>query len=121
MEGFTRLNNDGLRWFQSYLSGRTQLVNVQGTCSSFTDVSCDVPHGSILGPLLFLIYVDDMAGAIDENILMYGDDTAISVSNKHVDVIELKFRTALETMRDWLFDYKLSLHFWKTKSILFGS
>ena len=38
------LNADGLRWFQSYLSGRTQRVNVQGTCSSFTDVKCCVPH-----------------------------------------------------------------------------
>ena len=115
------LNADCLRWFQSYLSGRTQLVNVQGTCSSFTNVSCGVPQGSILGPLLFLIYVNDMAGAIDEKILLYADDTAILVSNKHVDVIELKLRTALETISDWLVDNKLSLHLGKTESILFGS
>ena len=115
------LNADCLRWFQSYLSGRTQLVNVQVTCSSFTDVSCGVPQGSILGPLLFLIYVNDMAGAIDEKILLYADDTAILVSNKHVDVIELKLRTALETISDWLVDNKLSLHLGKTESILFGS
>ena len=103
------------------MSGRTQLVNVQGTCSSFTNVSCGVPQGSILGPLLFLIYVNDMAGAIDEKILLYADDTAILVSNKHVDVIELKLRTALETISDWLVDNKLSLHLGKTESILFGS
>ena len=65
----TGLDADGLRWFQSYLSGRTQLVDVHGTCSSFANVTCGVPQGSILGPLLFLIYVNDMAGAINEKIL----------------------------------------------------
>ena len=115
------LNANGLRWFQSYLSGRTQLVNVQGSCSSVTDENCGVPQGSILGPLLFLIYVNDNAGGTDEKILLYADDTAILVSNKHVDVIELKLKTALETISDWLVDNKLSLNLGKTESILFGS
>ena len=60
---------------------------MQGTCSSFTDVNCGVPQGSILGPLLFLIYVNYMAGAIGEKILLYADDTAILFSNTHVDNI----------------------------------
>ena len=91
------LDTDGLRWFQSYLSGRTQLVDVHGTCSSFTNVTCGVPQDSILGPLLFPIYVNDMAGAINEKILLYADDTAILVSDKHVNAIEAKLGTALET------------------------
>ena len=62
-----------------------------------------------------------MAGATDEKIFLYADDTAILVSNKHVDVIELKLQTALETIRDWLVDNKLSLHIGKTEYILFGS
>ena len=73
------LDADGLRWFLSYLSDRTQLVDVHGIGSSFANVTCGVPQGSILGPLLFLIYVNDMAGAINEKILLYADDTAILI------------------------------------------
>ena len=115
------LDADGLRWFQSYLSGRTQLVDVHGICSSFANVTCGVPQGSILGPLLFLIYVNDMAGAINEKILLYADDTAILVSDKHVHAIEARLGTALETISVWLIDNKLSLHLGKTESILFGT
>ena len=60
-----------------------------------------------------------MAGAVGEKVLLYADDTAILVSNKHVDVIELKLRTVLETIIDWLVYNKLSLHLGKT--IRFGS
>ena len=115
------LDADGLRWFLSYLSGRTQLVGVHGTCSSFANVACGVPHGSILGPLLFLIYVNDMAGAINEKILLYADDTAILVSDKHVNATEARLGTALETISVWPIDNKLSLHLGKTESILFGT
>ena len=51
-----------------------------------------------MGPLLFLIYVNDMAGAINEKILLYADDTAILVSDNHVDEIEARLGTALETL-----------------------
>ena len=51
------LDADGLWWFRSYLSDRMQLVDVHGTCSSFANVSCGVPQGSILGPFLFIIYM----------------------------------------------------------------
>ena len=93
------LDADGLRWFQSYLSGRTQLVDVHGTCSSFANVTCGVPQDSTL---LFLIYVTDMAGAINEKILLYADDIAMLVSDKHVNAIEARLRIALETVSVWL-------------------
>ena len=115
------LDADGLRWFRSYLSDRTQLVDVHGTCSSFANVTCGVPQGSILGPLLFLIYVNDMAGAINEKFLLYADDTAILISDKHADTIEARLGTALETVSVWLIDNKLSLHLGQTESILFGT
>ena len=98
------LNTDSSRWFQSYLSGRTQLVDVHGTCSSFDNVTCGVPQGSTLGPLLFLIHVNDMAGAINEKILLYADDTVILVSDKHVDATETRLGTALETISVWFID-----------------
>ena len=115
------LDAGGLKRFQSYLSGRTQLVDIHGTCSSFANVTCGVPQCSILGSLLFLIYVNDVAGAINEKILLYADDTAILVSDKHVNAIEARLGTALETISVWLIDNKLSLHLGKTGSILFGT
>ena len=63
-----------------------------------------------MGPLLFLIYVNDMAGAINEKIILYADDTAILISDKHANTIEARLETALETVNVWLIDNKLSLH-----------
>ena len=65
--------------------------------------------------------MNDVAGAIDENILLYADDTAILVSDKHANTIEARLGTALETVGVWLIDNKLSLHLGKTESILFGT
>ena len=59
------LSQDIIRWFHSYLSDRQQLVDVSGTFSSCAGIRCGVPQGSILGPLLFLIHVNDMSGAIN--------------------------------------------------------
>ena len=77
-------NQDIIRWFRSYLSDRKQLVDVSGILSSSSTISCGVPQGSILGPLLFLIYVNDMSGAINNKLLLYADDSAILVADKKI-------------------------------------
>ena len=64
--------------FESYLSGSEQFVNFNGYCSSYKLVKCGVPQGSVLGPLLFLIYINDIcnvSSALD--ILLFADDTSI--------------------------------------------
>ena len=63
-----------VNWFQSYLSNRSFLVNL-GNISQPASVSCDVPQGSILGPLLFLIYDNDMSQAVKYDLFLYVDDT----------------------------------------------
>ena len=115
------LSKDVTRWFQSYLSDRQQLVDVSGTKSSYARISCGVPQGSILGPLLFLIYVNDMSGAVTNKLLLYADDSAILVADKHVSNIETVLQRELKVVHEWLIDNKLSLHLGKTESILFGS
>ena len=115
------LHADAIRWFRSYLTGRNQCVDISGTLSSKASVTCGVPQGSILGPLLFLIYVNDLSGVVKGKVLLYADDTGILVSGKSKSEIEAALSRSLELVSAWLVDNKLSLHLGKTESILFGS
>ena len=115
------LGNDILRWFRSYLSDRQQLVDVSGTHSTSASITCGVPQGSILGPLLFLIYVNDMSAVVENKLLLYADDSGILVSGKTISHVEKLLTESLGLVSQWLIDNKLSLHLGKTESILFGS
>ena len=59
-----------IKWFKSYLSERIFLVNIENKLSNFGEISCGVPHRSILGPLLFLIYVNDISQALTSTLLL---------------------------------------------------
>ena len=85
-------------------------MDVSGTLSSHASISCGVPQGSILGPLLFLIYVNDMFGAVSNNLLLSADDSAILVADKCLSNIETVLQNELEIVSEWLVDNKLSLH-----------
>ena len=82
------LHEDAIRWFRSYLSDRNQLVDVSGIFSTEAPITCGVPQGSILGPLLFLIYVNDMSAAVNDKVLLYADDSCILVTGKSRSDIE---------------------------------
>ena len=70
------------QWFVSYLSNRKQQVKLDGTKSSFLDITCGVPQGSILGPLLFLIYINDMKNSVKNSVLHhFADDTNLLCSD----------------------------------------
>ena len=71
-----------LIWFTSYLSNRQQLVYVSGTHSKTAYITCGVPQGYIQGPLLFLMYVNDMSAVVQNKLLLYADDSAILVAGK---------------------------------------
>ena len=92
---------------------------------SFSDpgkLECSVPQGSILGPLLFLQYVNDMHGAISCEMLLYADDTCLVFQAKDLDIISQKLNTEFNKLCDRFVDNKLSIHFGddKTKTILFS-
>ena len=110
-----------MKWFSSYLSDRKQFVDVQGTFSSEESVSCGVPQGSILGPLLFTLYVNDMSSAVNCDLCLYADDSMLLVSGKNVNEIEKTLESEMNEISKWLQENKLSLHLGKTESILFGS
>ena len=115
------LNDQSVQWFNSYLCHRTQLVEINGTKSDFNNISCGVPQGSILGPILFNIYVNDMVSSVQCKLLLYADDSCLIVSNKDKNIIESTLTNEIENLSKWLVDNKLSLHLGKTESILFGS
>ena len=110
-----------VKWFTSYLSGRKQFVDVDGTYSGEDDVRCGVPQGSILGPLLFTIYVNDMPGAVDCKLCLYADDSLLIVSGKDIRKVEHELEIQMDKISKWLQSNKLSLHLGKTESIVFGS
>ena len=99
------------------------IVNIENKLSDFGEISCGVPQGSILGPLLFLIYVNDMLQAVTSTLLLYADDSCILYQHKDVVQIEKWLNEDFENLCDWFVDNKLSIHFGedKTKSILFAS
>ena len=77
-----------VEWFQSYLSDRTQTVQVNDAYSNIKNITCGVPQGSILGQLLFLCYVNDMSMSIssDCKLLLYADNSPILFSHNEVNV-----------------------------------
>ena len=70
-----------IKWFESYLKDRNQFVNFENNDSDTRNILCGVPQGSILGPLLYLIYVNDICMACDSTILSYADDTTMVSSH----------------------------------------
>ena len=108
-------------WFYSYLSGRKQCVEVDGLRSDLRDISCGVPQGSILGPLLFLVYINDMYRSVQCQLSLYADDSALMFSHSDANVIAERLGRELSSCRKWLIDNRLSLHVGKTECIVFGT
>ena len=108
-------------WFRSYLTGRVQVTDVDGTMYVAKGITCGVPQGSVLGPLLFLLYINDMSAAVNCTLYLYADDSVLLASGKDLVEIEATLSSELESVNDWLIDNKLSLHLGKIQSIVFGT
>ena len=115
--------DDTVNWFHSYLTDRAFLVSIENKYSGISKISCGVPQGSILGPLLFLIYVNDMKQAVSSDLLLSADDSCLVFQHKHVTEIETLLNNDFSNLYEWFLDNKLSIHYGedKTKSILFGT
>ena len=111
-----------LMLLRSYLSGRFQKVNINGTCSSYESITIGVPQGSILGPLLFIIYLNDLLVTLpNDTIMSYADDTAIICSDSTWSAAFCKMNDYLHTVANWMKDNQLSLNLDKTIYMVFGS
>ena len=104
---------------ESYLSGRSQFVKLDGICSSTVQIKYGVPQGSILGPLLFLIYVNDLPSATKFFIKLFADDTFLCAQNKNMKVLEKDVNSELEKVFVWLASNKLTLNISKSKYMIF--
>ena len=99
-----------IRWFQSYLSNRKFFVTLENFFSDAGLINCGVPQGSILGPLLFLIYINDLPQALNETeSCLYADDTCIFYQDKDVGKIERVLNKEFSSLCELFIDNKLSI------------
>ena len=111
-----------VNWFKSYLSDRLQAIKSNGTKSNYLPITCGVPQGSILGPLLFILYINDLYTFLtDSTVSLYADDTALYTSAKTQIEIKLTLQIELTIVCEWLKANKLTLNSNKTKYVIFGT
>ena len=105
-------------WFRHYLKGRRQAVVINVVTSNEVTMSCGVPQGSVLDPLLFLIFINDAPkGFKDLLTILFADDTTLQMSNQDAHALFEKVNNALALASDWFKGNKLTLHPSKTKYI----
>lgn len=118
-----------LTWFKSYLHGRSQRVSINGTTSSVFDLSCDVPQGSCLGPLLFSIYASKLFDIVKDHlpdVHTYADDTQLYLSfspNSEMSQAEAVagMEKCVKAIRSWMTEDKLLLNDDKTEVLVIGT
>ena len=109
-----------LDWFKSYLAGRKQYVTYNGTSSSTKMIKCGVPQGSILGPLLFLLYINDLPNVCKStNPVLYADDTNLFINGNNLIDLQTAINRELAEISTWLKINKLSLNVKKTHHMIF--
>lgn len=109
-----------LQWFKSYLSNRSHYVEYQKHKSIVKNIECGVPQGSILGPLLFIIYINDLPKVLEHTkIILFADDATVYVSGRNIDNLYAKLNGELQVLSDWFRANILSLNESKTQHMFF--
>ena len=113
---------NSINWFTSYLSDRCQAVSLDNELSSPLAVLSGVPQGSVLGPVLFMLYINDLPSCVDIcKVMMYADDTVIFFSAPLISEIELELNLGLINLSEWLCTNKLILNLKNTELMVFGT
>ena len=119
-----RFNDLSLSWFKSYLSNRTQQVVINNLSSSSGDVVCGVPQGSILGPLLFLLFINDLPLSLKNSPIsvdLYADDTTLYSTALDKSSLEADLQKALDSVHTWCLENGMLINTEKTKLMLIAS
>ena len=110
-----------LKWFTSYLSNRTQYVSINNTSSDTKHITCGVPQGSVRGPLLVLLYINDLPNISNQfEFFLFADDTNIYFEAKKLDKIQEVMNKGLKLLREWLIANRLALNVSKTNFTIFS-
>ena len=108
-------------WFKSFLSQRKQSVRIGSLLSDAQFICYGVPQGSVLGPILFLIYINDITmGTKSGKPTLFADDTCIFYSKETISDLELSMNEDLIEISKWLVANKLSLNILKSNFVVFG-
>ena len=108
------------KWLGSYLSNQMQNVSLNGVSSENQPITCGVPQGSILGPLLFLIYIDDLRFSLNNcSVFHFADDTNLLFSVKNPKLMSKVINHELKKLFEWLCSNRLSLNANKTEFLIF--
>ena len=100
-----------MQWIQNYLTDRTQCVFANNIVSSMANITNGVPQGSVLGPLLFLVYINDLGSVLkNTNHFLYADDTVIYCSGKNQDTIKNQLQQDLDKFGKWCKGNKLTMN-----------
>ena len=118
-----KLNSVGIRgslllWFSDYLTNRRQRVVLPGDCSDWTLTKAGVPQGSILGPLLFLIFINDIVSDIETNIRLFADDTSLYIIVETPQSAARKLNNDLSKIKAWASKWLVSFNPSKSESLL---
>ena len=116
------INDNCLSWFKSYLSNRQQVVSCNGELSQFCSLSIGVPQGTILGPTLFVIYVNDFSLDLGPvSVIRYADDTTIIACGKTSNEVQLKLQSSVDNALVWLNKNRLLVNSSKSTCMLIGT
>ncbi len=115
------IRGKALEWFRSYLDHRRQYVNYCGNKSTTQYIEYGVPQGSVLGPLLFIIYANDIPSSLRHcKAILFADDTTVYRTGQDLDDLYTTVNSDLSQLTDWFRANQLSVNPSKTKSILFS-
>ena len=110
-----------LSWFHSYLHDRHQLVSIAGTNSDYAHIKHGVPQGSILGPLLFIVFINDLPLHVNSSqVDLYADDTTLSSSADVKNIVKLQdaLNSSMTEVHDWAISNRLPINEKKTKTLI---
>ena len=119
---YYQVSNNAIYWFRSYLSERSQQVSISGKLSSPRHISSGVPQGSVQGPLLFMLYINDLSLEIQKSVLdMFADDATLTFSGTSVEIIIVNLNCDLQEATKWCDNNNMVINTDKTKAMFIST